>query len=148
MTDRKTAIRRITDSELLGLPFGSRIKVVWHNSTHHHKNDEYYGVIFGDKIGYDDGEFDDTRTIAECVFNDWCMVYILDEKNLSNINLSVTIRDDNVAHEMYCKGVDDFANWLVEQGILGNRCISEGEITDYGKVYAKKYKEQLKEQNK
>ena len=46
---------------------------------------------------------------------------------------------------MYCKGIDDFANWLVEQGILGNRCISDGEITDYGKVYAKKYKEQLKE---
>lgn len=44
--------------------------------------------------------------------------------------------------------IDDFANWLVEQGILGNRCISDGEITDYGKVYAKKYKEQLKEQNK
>ena len=44
--------------------------------------------------------------------------------------------------------IDDFANWLVEQGILGNRCISDGEITDYGKVYAKKYKEQLKEQKK
>ena len=44
--------------------------------------------------------------------------------------------------------IDGFANWLVEQGILGNRCISDGEITDYGKVYAKKYKEQLKEQNK
>ena len=40
--------------------------------------------------------------------------------------------------------IDEFANWLVEQGILGNRCISDGEITDYGKVYAKKYKEQLK----
>ena len=42
--------------------------------------------------------------------------------------------------------IDEFAKWLVEQGILGNRCISDGEITDYGKVYAKKYKEQLKEQ--
>ena len=42
------------------------------------------------------------------------------------------------------EAIDDFANWLVEQGILGNRCISDGEITDYGKVYAKKYKEQLK----
>ena len=54
--------------------------------------------------------------------------------------------------DLYQKGradaIDDFANWLVEQGILGNRCISEGEITDYGKVYAKKYKEQLKEQEK
>ena len=44
--------------------------------------------------------------------------------------------------------IDDFAHWLVEQGILGSRCISDGEITDYGKVYAKKYKEQLKEQKK
>ena len=41
--------------------------------------------------------------------------------------------------------IDGFAKWLVEQGILGNRCISDEEITDYGKVYAKKYKEQLKE---
>ena len=40
--------------------------------------------------------------------------------------------------------IDDFANWLVKQGILGSRCISDGEITDYGKVYAKRYKEQLK----
>ena len=64
----------------------------------------------------------------------------------ADTNLKDTIREihDNVAREMYCKGVDDFANWLVKQGILGNRCISDGEITDYGKVYAKKYKEQLK----
>ena len=68
------------------------------------------------------------------------------EQYKANTNLKDTIREihDNVANEMYCKGIDDFANWLVEQGILGNRCISDGEITDYGKVYAKKYKEQLK----
>ena len=47
--------------------------------------------------------------------------------------------------QIRAEAIDDFANWLVEQGILGNRCISDGEITDYGKVYAKKYKEQLKE---
>ena len=69
------------------------------------------------------------------------------EQYKADTNLKDTIKDihDNVAQEMYCKGIDDFANWLVEQGILGNRCISDGEITDYGKVYAKKYKEQLKE---
>ena len=68
------------------------------------------------------------------------------EQYKADTNLKDTIRKihDNVAREMYCKGIDDFANWLVEQGILGNRCISDGEITDYGKVYAKKYKEQLK----
>ena len=68
------------------------------------------------------------------------------EQYKADTNLKDTIKDihDNVAKEMYCKGIDDFANYLVEQGILGNRCISDGEITDYGKVYAKKYKEQLK----
>ena len=68
------------------------------------------------------------------------------EQYKADTGLNDTIRDihDNVAREMYCKGIDEFANWLVEQGILGNRCISDGEITDYGKVYAKKYKEQLK----
>lgn len=72
----------------------------------------------------------------------------LNEKINTDTRLKDTIRDihDNVAREMYCKGIDDFANWLVKQGILGSRCISDGEITDYGKVYAKKYKEQLKEQ--
>ena len=50
--------------------------------------------------------------------------------------------------QIRAEAIDDFANYLVEQGILGSRCISDGEITDYGKVYAKKYKEQLKEEDK
>ena len=83
-------------------------------------------------------------------FNNWLDEYDkhVIEQYKADTNLKDTIREihDNVAQEMYCKGIDDFANWLVEQGILGNRCISDGEITDYGKVYAKKYKEQLKEQ--
>ena len=82
-------------------------------------------------------------------FNNWLDKYDkhVIEQYKADTNLKDTIRDihDNVAQEMYCKGIDDFANYLVEQGILGNRCISDGEITDYGKVYAKKYKEQLKE---
>ena len=51
---------------------------------------------------------------------------------------------DKYDKQIRADAIDDFANWLVEQGILGSRCISDGEITDYGKVYAKKYKEQLK----
>lgn len=46
---------------------------------------------------------------------------------------------DNQVRE---KAVDDFAEWLVKQEILGNRVISDGEMTDYGKVYAKEFKEQ------
>lgn len=72
-------MRRITDSELLELKFGSQIRIIWHNSDHHKKNEEYYGVVFGDKIGYEDGLVDDLRTIAECMYNDWCMVYLLQE---------------------------------------------------------------------
>ena len=87
---------------------------------------------------------------CERVLNEWIEEYDkhVIEQYKADTNLKDTIREihDNVAQEMYCKGIDDFANWLVEQGILGNRCISDGEITDYGKVYAKKYKEQLKVQ--
>ena len=85
---------------------------------------------------------------CEVKLNEWLDEYDkhVIEQYKADTNLKDTIREihDNVAQEMYCKGIDDFANWLVEQGILGNRCISDGEITDYGKVYAKKYKEQLK----
>ena len=81
-------------------------------------------------------------------FNNWLDEYDkhVIEQYKADTNLKDTIKDihDNVAREMYCKGIDDFAKWLVEQGILGSRCISDGEITEYGKVYAKKYKEQLK----
>ena len=64
-------------------------------------------------------------------------------KRISTIVETVYVPDE-VVKQIRADAIDDFANWLVEQGILGNRCISDGEITDYGKVYAKKYKEQLK----
>lgn len=72
-------MRRITDGELLELGLGSKIRIIWHNSLHHDKNEEYYGVVFGKKIGWEDGAVDDLRTIAECMYNDWCMVYLLTE---------------------------------------------------------------------
>ena len=62
----------------------------------------------------------------------------------SQCNLVMNEWLDRYDNQIRADAIDDFANWLVEQGILGNRCISDGEITDYGKVYAKKYKEQLK----
>lgn len=57
-------------------------------------------------------------------------------------------KQKQIYKQIRADAIDDFANWLVEQGILGSRCISDGEITDYGRVYAKKYKEQLKEGDK
>ena len=87
------------------------------------------------------------------------MTYNKEEYILHNgKKISVIYDDHNICQvskeciesllDLYQQGrtdaIDGFANWLVEQGILGNRCISDGEITDYVKVYAKKYKEQLK----
>ena len=65
--------------------------------------------------------------------------YRIKEHTVRIVNVS-----DEIVKKIRADAIDEFANWLVEQGILGSRCISEGEITDYGKVYAKKYKEQLK----
>ena len=64
-------------------------------------------------------------------------------KRISTIVETVYVPDE-VVKQIRADAIDDFAKWLVEQGILGSRCISDGDITDYGKVYAKKYKEQLK----
>ena len=97
---------------------------------------------------------DESCNCDDCnrVLEEWLYDYEkhIIEQYKADTGINDTIREihDNVAKEMYCKGIDDFANYLVEQGILGNRCISDGEITDYGKVYAKKYKEQLKEGDK
>ena len=73
------------------------------------------------------------------------------ENNISKANCNKLNMEEyeekqkQIYNQIRADAIDGFANWLVEQGILGNRCISDGEITDYGNVYAKKYKEQLKE---
>ena len=76
------------------------------------------------------------------------------ENNITKVNCNklnigeYEEKQKQIYKQIRADAIDEFADWLVEQGILGNRCISDGEITDYGRVYAKKYKEQLKEQNK
>lgn len=44
-------------------------------------------------------------------------------------------------------GAREFAEWLVNKGILGNRVIYNGEITDYGKVYLAEWQEGTKDDN-
>lgn len=70
-------MKRITHEEIKDLSFGSMVRVIWHNSKSHEQNAEYYGVVFGNKIGYEDGKIDEVNTIAECMFNNWCMVYLM-----------------------------------------------------------------------
>ena len=72
------------------------------------------------------------------------------ENNITKVNCNklnigeYEEKQKQIYKQIRADAIDEFADWLVEQGILGSRCISDGEITDYGKVYAKKYKEQLK----
>ena len=74
------------------------------------------------------------------------------ENNITKVNCNklnigeYEEKQKQIYKQIRADAIDEFADWLVEQGILGSRCISDGEITDYGKVYAKKYNEQLKEQ--
>lgn len=76
-----------------------------------------------------------------CKIEDFCG-YSVDTLGYAEFSRVVEEHDAKVRTE----AIDEFADWLVEQGILGNRCISDGEITNYGKVYSKKYKERLKEE--
>ena len=72
-------------------------------------------------------------------------IYVLyDDQNVCKVTKECLEMLLDLYQQGRADAIDDFANWLVEQGILGSRCISDGEITDYGRVYAKKYKEQLK----
>ena len=76
-------------------------------------------------------------------------IYVLyDECNVCHVTKECMEKLIDLYQQGRADAIDDFANWLVEQGILGSRCISDGEITDYGKVYVKKYKEQLKKGDK
>lgn len=70
---------RITCNELLNLPLGTKIRVIWHNSKYHSRNEEHFGVIFGTNIGYEDGLIDSVYCIAESIYNDSCMVYLMNE---------------------------------------------------------------------
>lgn len=72
-------MKKITDSELLELPFGSKIKVIWPDSIYCNKRAGYYGIVFGNNIGYEGGSIDDLRTIAKYMFDNWCMVYQINE---------------------------------------------------------------------
>lgn len=68
--------KQITDIELMVLPFGSIVEVEWKSKTEHDNNEKYRGVIFSNKIGYEDGKIDPIRTIAESAYLGLCTVYL------------------------------------------------------------------------
>ena len=67
--------REINPVELMNLPFGSMVRVVWHNSEYHKENDSYLGVIVGRNIMYEDGKWDPKILIAECASANNCKLF-------------------------------------------------------------------------
>lgn len=82
------------------------------------------------------GEFDCGRSRIGCwnedMFHENCSEKCL-KKAL--INHDIVIRAD---------AIRKFAEWLVNRGVLGNRVIANGEITDYGKFYVSEYEKEQK----
>lgn len=62
----------INNDKLNTLFLGNKVKVVWKNPE-----EVYYGVIFGNKIGYDNGKFDSINIITDHVNRGFCKVYLL-----------------------------------------------------------------------
>lgn len=71
-------MKKLAHREVLDLTFGTKIKIIYHNSKYHNKNEEYKAVVFGDKIGYEDGVIDHLRIIAEQVYDNVCKVYVIE----------------------------------------------------------------------
>lgn len=73
--------KRIDKFEFIALTFGSQVKIVWifDDTTHYRKDAEYYAVVFGDYLGYEDGMMDTKSVIAEAIDSDKCIVYQLIE---------------------------------------------------------------------
>lgn len=71
------SMKTLNSEEILALPFGTKIKVVYHKTKYQSKDEAYNAVVFWEKIGYEDGVVDNLRTIAEQAYNNYCKVYLL-----------------------------------------------------------------------
>ncbi len=71
------SMKTLNREEVLALPFGTKIKIVYHKTKYHKKGETYNAVVFGEKIGYEDGLIDHLRIIAEQVDINQCKVHLL-----------------------------------------------------------------------
>lgn len=74
---RSYSMKTLNSEEILALPFGTKVKIVYRKSKYHGKNETYNAVVFGEKIGYEDGLVDHLRIIAEQAYNNDCKVHLL-----------------------------------------------------------------------
>lgn len=82
--DNALGIRRIeSPNELVYMPLGSKIKVIWHKSDCYEEGEENFGVKYGDKVGWEDGSSGELQTLMSGISNHCCSVYLADDKILA-----------------------------------------------------------------
>lgn len=84
MDNNVFGMRKIESSdELSYMPLGSVIKVIWYKSDYYEEREEYFGVKYGDKVGWEDGSSDELKTLILGKNNNCCDVYLADDKVLA-----------------------------------------------------------------
>lgn len=81
--DNVFGIRKIeSPDELVFMPLGSKIKVIWHKSDCCEEGEENFGVKYGDKAGWEDGSSSELQTLMSGISTHYCSVYLADDKVL------------------------------------------------------------------
>lgn len=118
MDNNVLGIRKIdSPDELVYMPLGSKIKVIWHKSDRYEEGEECFAVKYGDKIGWEDGSSDELQTLISGINNHCCIVYLADDKVLALDHL----------YEICMKNIEDIRSKHVEKM---NDC-SYGSILAY-----------------
>lgn len=84
LDNNELGIRKIeSPDELVYMPLGSKIKVIWHKSDQYEEGEECFAVKYGDKIGWEDGSSGELQTLMTDISNHCCSVYLADDKVLA-----------------------------------------------------------------
>lgn len=84
MDNNVLGIRKINSpDELVYMPLGSKIKVIWYKSDRYEEGEECFAVKYGDKVGWEDGSSGELQTLISGISNHCCSVYLADDKVLA-----------------------------------------------------------------
>lgn len=78
---------KINADQIFKLSFGTKIKIVYSDV------ESYKAVVFGNRIGYENGNVDDIITISEQFFNNQCEIYELTEEDYSTMHYWIAYKN-------------------------------------------------------